>query len=178
MADPGGVRSLTIAYRDAVAGDAEALAAVFRGCFIDTFGHLYDPADLDSFLSEHTGEHWGSQLRDPGFGVRLAEDEERIVGFAKIGPLKLPVEPVGKPVELRQLYVLQPWQGHGVAAALMDWVVEEARRRGADELYLSVFTENHRAKRFYARYGFVEVGPYAFMVGNQADEDIIMRCRL
>ena len=169
---------MTVEYRDASPADAEQVAAVFRGCFIDTFGHLYQRTDLDSFLSEHTGDHWADQLRDPAFGVRLAEEDGRIIGFAKVGPLKLPVEPGGQTLELRQLYVLGPWQGQGVAAALMDWVVDEARRRSADELYLSVFTENHRARRFYVRYGFVEVGPYAFMVGNQADEDIIMRCRL
>jgi ribosomal protein S18 acetylase RimI-like enzyme len=60
----------------------------------------------------------------------------------------------------------------------MDWVLEEARRRGAEQLFLSVFTDNHRARRFYARYGFEPVGTYAFMVGTHADEDIIMRARL
>jgi RimJ/RimL family protein N-acetyltransferase len=33
---------------------------------------------------------------------------------------------------------------------------------------------NERARRFYDRYGFEAVGRYDFMVGNQADEDIIM----
>jgi ribosomal protein S18 acetylase RimI-like enzyme len=60
----------------------------------------------------------------------------------------------------------------------MDWVVEEARARGAEQLYLSVFVDNVRAQRFYARYGFEPVGAYAFMVGSHADEDIIMRARL
>ena len=54
----------------------------------------------------------------------------------------------------------------------------EARRRGARALYLSVFIDNHRAQRFYARYGFEAVGRYDFMVGTHADEDIIMRLKL
>ena len=77
--------------------------------------------------------------------------------------------------ELRQLYVLKPWHGIGIAHALMDWVLDEARRRGAEQLILSVFVDNHRARRFYARYGFEEVGHYHFMVGDHADDDIIMR---
>jgi ribosomal protein S18 acetylase RimI-like enzyme len=57
----------------------------------------------------------------------------------------------------------------------MDWALEEAHRRGAEELYLTVFVDNHRARRFYDRYGFEAVGRYDFMVGNHADEDVIMR---
>ena len=41
----------------------------------------------------------------------------------------------------------------------MDWALDEARRRGAEELYLTVYTDNHRARRFYERYGFEAVGP-------------------
>jgi diamine N-acetyltransferase len=45
-------------------------------------------------------------------------------------------------------------------------------------MYLTVYTDNHRARRLYGRYGFEEVGPYSFMVGEQADEDIIMKLAL
>ena len=169
---------MTISYRSATTADAAPLVGLFRQCFCDTFGHLYKPDDLATFLAEHTDDHWRQQLADPNFAVLVAEDGGRFAGFAKLGPLKLPVEPSGKALELRQLYVLGPWHGSGMSTILMDWVVEEARRRGAADLYLSVFTENHRARRFYARYAFKEVGPYRFMVGSHADEDIIMRARL
>lgn len=169
---------MTLRYRAATPDDAERLVALFHDCFRDTFGQLYDPRDLALFLDEHTPEHWRNQLESDDFAVRLAEDNGELAGFAKVGPLKLPVEKPGKALELRQLYVLGPWQGAGAARELMDWVMAEARRRGAEALYLSVFTENHRARRFYARHGFEDVGPVTFMVGNQADEDIIMRAIL
>jgi len=57
----------------------------------------------------------------------------------------------------------------------MDWALDEARRRGAKELYLTVYVDNHRARRLYERYGFAVVGRYDFMVGGHADEDLIMR---
>jgi ribosomal protein S18 acetylase RimI-like enzyme len=69
-------------------------------------------------------------------------------------------------------------RGSGVAGQLTAWAISEARSRGARNLYLSVYTENRRAQRFYSRYGFVEEGPCVFTVGNQADEDIIMRLTL
>ena len=162
-------------YRDADESDAEALAALFGEIFTETFGRLYEPADLAAFLSDHTPSRWAEQLRDDIFAVRVAEAEGEAVGLAKIGPVKLPVEDAGSGVELRQLYVHRSARGAGVSARLMDWVIEEARARGARDLYLSVYTDNLRAQRFYARFGFVSIGPCTFMVGNQADEDIIMR---
>ena len=100
------------------------------------------------------------------------------MGFAKLGPPSLPFRTEGPTAELRQLYVLKPWQGAGVAAALIAWALAEGRRRGAGQMFLSVFVDNHRARRFYARHGFEPVGRYAFMVGSHADEDIIMRLDL
>lgn len=97
------------------------------------------------------------------------------VAYLKLGPPTLPFEPRGRPVELRQFYILKPWQGTGAAAELMEWALDTAARRGFDELYLSVFIDNHRARRFYERYGFEQVGAYAFMVGDHADEDIVLR---
>lgn len=167
-----------IAYRDAVIDDAPAIDALFRRSFIDTFAHLYEPNDLAAFLAGFTAEDWREELADPGFAFRLAEDEGALAGFAKVAPVSLPAEPAGPAAELRQFYVLEPWQGGGIAPVLMDWVLAEARRRGAGELYLSVYVGNHRAKRFYARYGFEAVGRYDFMVGSHADEDIVMRLEL
>jgi GNAT superfamily N-acetyltransferase len=167
-----------IAYRDARAADAPLLAELSRLTFVESFGHLYRKEDLEPFLGQLSEASWRRELDLPGFQIRLAEVDGEPAGFAKLGPLALPVDPRGHAVELRQLYLLQPWQGRGIARAMMDWMLDQARRRRADEIYLSVWTGNHRARRFYTRYGFAFVAPYAFMVGEQADEDEIWRLRL
>ena len=167
-----------VQFRMARPGDAAALAGLGRRSFTDTFGHLYDPADLALFLEKHSADGWAAELSDPAIAVRVGEADGELVAYAKLAPPSLPFEPQGRPIELRQFYVLKPWQGAGVAAEMMDWVLGEARARGADEIYLSVFKDNHRARRFYERYGFRFVQPYAFMVGNHEDEDHILRLDL
>lgn len=164
--------------RDATPADAPILSDLGRRTFVETFGHLYRPEDLAAFLRGHDVDAWEAELADPTLTVRLAEDGAAAAGFAKVGALKLPVETDLPAAELRQFYILKPWQGAGLARILMEWVLGEARARGAQELYLSVFSENHRARRFYERYGFEFVAPYAFMVGDQADEDHILRLTL
>ena len=150
-----------------------------RQSFTETFGHLYTPENLAAFLANHSEENWRGELADPRFAVRLAEQDGEAAGLCQArAALACRSRSNGPTVELRQFYVLKPWQGAGLAAELMDWVLAEARRRGAEQLYLSVFTDNDRARRFYARYGFEAVGRYDFMVGSHADEDIIMRLKL
>lgn len=166
---------MTISYRSCTRADAEAIDALFRKSFCDAFAHLYGSEDLGAFLGKFTREAWESELDDERYAFQVAEVDGVPVGYVKLGPPELPVERCGPAIELRQFYLLHEWRGAGVAHALMDWAIEEARVRGAREMYLTVYTDNHRARRFYERYGFQSVGSYKFMVGSQADEDIIMR---
>jgi len=165
-------------FRNAGPNDAEALAELGRRSFVETFGHLYTAENLAAFLATHSSDSWAQELADPAFAIRIGEVDGKTIAYAKIGPPKLPFEPRGKAIELRQFYLLADWHGSGLASELMRWVLDTARARGGDDLYLSVFVDNARARAFYARYGFVEEGRYAFMVGAHADEDIVMRLAL
>lgn len=166
---------MTATYRDAELRDAAELDRIFNASFCDTFAHLYRPEDLDAFLTSFGIADWEEDLRDPAYAFRIAEAGGAPVGYVKLGPVKIPVETDRAAILLDQLYVLKEHHGAGIARELMDWALGEARRRGAEELYLTVFTENHRARRFYDRYGFEPVGRYDFMVGTHADEDLILR---
>ena len=167
---------MNVAFRLAGTDDAPALSKLGADTFTETFGHLYQPADLALFLTNHGEDHWRQELADPEFSVLIAENEAgEAVGYAKIGPPHLPFEPRGTAVELRQFYLLEPFQGRGLADEMMQWVIDEAQKRGGDDLYLSVFIDNHKARKFYERWGFVAEGRYAFMVGSHADEDVVMR---
>jgi GNAT superfamily N-acetyltransferase len=167
-----------IVYRDAAPEDAALMAEISRRTFSETFGHLYSPENLAAFLAKLNEDTWRSELEDSAYSARIVEAEGEPIAFAKMAPPSLPFEPRGPSAELRQIYVLEPWQGRGIAQELMAWAIAEARKRGARDLYLSVFVDNHRARRFYERYGFTFVGTYAFMVGDHEDEDHVLRLAL
>ena len=90
----------------------------------------------------------------PAYGGTLeTEVEGDIAGFLKLGPSALPVTTTKRAIELRQLYVVKRLHGTGIARELSNWGIAEARRLGFEELYLTVFIDNHRARRFYAANG-------------------------
>ena len=167
-----------LAYRDAGAEDAALIADLFARSFCETFAHLYRPEDLAAFLDKARAEDFAAELADPSFDFRIAEADGAAAGFAKLGTPSLPVATPPDTLELWQLYVLHAWQGTGAGPALFDWAAGCARERGARHLQLTVFVDNHRAKAFYDRRGFAEVGRYDFMVGGHADQDIILRAAL
>src|SRR5438045_241004 len=174
MAGAGGLR-MTVTYRDATPADGAALKHLFAESFVDTFGHLYRPSDLREFLDGNSEAKWQANLTDPQVAIRVAEDDAVLVGFAELAPKKLPYDTSAPALEVRRFYLRTQAHGTGVAHRLMEWLLEEATRRGAKELVLSVYVDNHRARRFYERYGFEVVGKYDFMVGSHADEDLILR---
>ena len=168
-----------IVYRDATKADGAVLGGIARATFIEFFGALYSLENLIAFLATTTAAAYAAELAEPDVEVRFAQAGGSPIGFCKIGPKKLP-GPSAAPgaIELRQLYVFKPWHGTGVAAELTQWALDRATARGAPELWLSVFTDNHRGRKFYARFGFEEIAPYAFKVGDQLDADILCRVRL
>ena len=161
-------------YRAAELSDADALRKLFAESFVETFGHLYRPSDLQEFLDGNSEAKWHANLTDPDVAIRVAETGAELVGFLELAPKKLPYETDAPAIELRRLYLRSSAHGRGIADELMRWALREAVSRGAHELVLSVYVDNHRARRFYERYGFEAVGKYDFMVGSHADEDLIL----
>ena len=169
---------MNITYRDAVSSDAKALADFCARTFVETFGRLYPPEDLSAFLAAKYGEAiQREEIADPSIRYRLAFDGDAIAGYCMTGAPDIEgADP--NALELHRLYVDEHIKGAGVAAALMEDCLAWARGRSAKALYLSVWENNHRAQRFYKRYGFEHVGEHKFMVGATADHDFIWRLAL
>jgi ribosomal protein S18 acetylase RimI-like enzyme len=166
-------------YRDAAPADGPALAATGRRVFAETFGAAFDPADMALHLDRKFGpDGLPAELGDPSIRIRLAEAQGAIIAYVKLALMTLPVDHPPGALEIKQLYVLAPWQGAGVAATLMHWVIETARAEGAPALFLSVWERGDRAIAFYRRHGFVAVGEAPFQLGTQTYIDPVMRLDL
>lgn len=154
------------------------LCAMARESFSDTFGSLYEPQIFSRFLDDTYGPGGSMErdIADPSIQWLVATIGEQPIGYAKVSPLAAPA-PAPKPgaMELRQIYVDKRWHGKGVGDALIEWALNTARSKGAPEIYLTVFVHNSRAKRFYSRYGFSEVGHCAFVMGDRIDDDRVWR---
>ena len=164
--------------RRATVEDAALLSDLAARTFVETFGHLYPPEDLRAFLDEAYAEARQREiLAHPDYAIWLLEtDDGAAVGHAAAGPCDLPHPDVAKgDGELKRLYVLKDFQNGGWGARLFDAALDWLQRDGPRRLWIGVWSQNFGAQRFYARYGFAQVGSYEFPVGRVRDLEFILR---
>jgi ribosomal protein S18 acetylase RimI-like enzyme len=168
-----GAVTIRIASRNDVSLLAELSAATFRS----TFAKDNTPEDMEAYLTENFSEEKLEQeLSDPLATFFIAELSSKPLGYAKLhmGPPDASVTGA-KPMELVRLYVLPEGIGRGIGARLMQECIETAAGRGLETLWLGVWEHNHRAIRFYQKWGFEEVGSHIFQLGGDAQTDLIMQ---
>jgi ribosomal protein S18 acetylase RimI-like enzyme len=170
----------SIRIRNGVANDAALLAELAARTFRETFGAQNRPEDMALHAAAAYGHaRQACELVDPEITTLLVEIGAQLAGFAQLRSGAIPACVTGDaPLELWRFYIDRPWHGRGVAQALMRRVESEACRRGARTLWLGVWERNDRAKAFYSKCGFVDVGAHVFMVGLDAQTDRIMVRRL
>jgi len=164
-----------IAIRRAAASDADALAAVGRETFDETFGHLYPPDDLAGFLdAAHSATHYAESAKDPAFALWIAEADGRAVGYAEAGKCLIRHPDITPDCgELQRLYVRREAQGGGLGVRMLETALGWLERPGR-RLWIGCWSENLGAQRLYARYGFSKVGEYEFSVGGTRDLEFIL----
>ncbi len=169
------MRPLTI--RRATLDDAATLAELGRLTFVDAFGHLYTPEDLQAFIDDsHSVTAYARALANPDYALWLAEQDGVAIGYAQAGPCGLPhADAQPGDGELKRLYLLRSAQNSGVGVALLDTALAWLERDGPRTLWISVWSENYGAQRFYGRHGFEHAGEYDFIVGEQRDREFIYR---
>ncbi len=167
---------MSIVIRHGTAADATALAELAARTFRETFAADNRPEDMALHLAQAYGTaQQQRELADPDITTLLVEVDGDLAGYAQLRGGVPPNCVTGEsPVELWRFYVARSWHGRGVAQALMRSVELEAHRRGGGTLWLGVWERNERAKAFYHKNGFIDVGSHVFMVGNDAQTDRIL----
>jgi ribosomal protein S18 acetylase RimI-like enzyme len=95
---------------------------------------------------------WRDRLASVPFNV-MAFDGDAAVGMASGAPTDAGA------VELISMYVRADARGAGAADALVEAVAAWAADQGAAQVVLAVRDSNERARAFYRRCGFADVGP-------------------
>jgi diamine N-acetyltransferase len=167
---------MDITIRRGMPADARLLADFAASTFRETYAVQNRPEDTALYVSRAYGQSQQvAELADPEMTTLLAEVDGQLAGYAQLRASAVPACVLGvTPLELWRFYVAAPWHGRGIAHALMKGVEREAGARQARTLWLGVWERNERAKSFYRKCGFADVGSQVFVLGTDAQTDRIM----
>lgn len=156
--------------------DAAGLAALAAETFRDTFAADNDPEDMALHIAHAYGPtQQAREIADPNIRTLLVTANDRPAAYAQLR--KGPAPPCvygAEPIELWRFYVAREWHGRGIAQALMRQVDATAHHAATETLWLGVWERNERAKAFYRKCHFVDVGSHVFTVGADAQTDRIL----
>ncbi|CAF1216234.1 unnamed protein product [Rotaria sp. Silwood1] len=172
--------------RRAHISDIDALSQLcqrtIRETFVEDLSIHYPEKYLDSYFRSSTSPEWfANKIVDPQQAVWIIEDtiNNEFIAYAVAGASDdishLDVCP-NKDGILNRLYIRRDHQSHGFGRQLMkvilSWLDEHYSAR---PVWLSVLSKNFKAHKFYAHYGFYEVGEYDYLVGESKDHMFIMK---
>jgi putative acetyltransferase len=127
--------------------------------------HLADMFATSPAESVHALDH--SALADPSITFWTARDADgALLGCGALRALAGAngggADAAGAGGEIKSMRTGAAARGRGVATLLLATILEEARSRGYDAVWLETGAEDYfaAARRLYARSGFVECGPF------------------
>jgi ribosomal protein S18 acetylase RimI-like enzyme len=168
-------------FRLATSADAAALSGFGARVFEEAFGGDNRPEDMTAYLrTAFTPERQAEEIADPhGFIIlamaRGSAVETNLIGYAHVLESVPPVEIEDTDaLEVKRFYIASEWRGRGVAQQLMGHVLRLVAERGARTLWLGVWERNERAIAFYMKFGFQRAGSHVFLLGTDAQTDLVM----
>lgn len=157
--------------------DALALQTISRATFLEAFAADNDEQNMSQYLQENLSiEKLTAELTAPCSEFYFAGVSGTPVGYLKVNYATCQTEPQEENnLEIERIYVFKEHYGKGVAQALFQKAIDIATHRNAENIWLGVWEHNHRALAFYKKNGFTEFGRHVFMLGTDAQTDVLMR---
>lgn len=166
-----------LSIRRATVADVETLQAIGIQTFRETFESTNDAGNLELYLNNAFSiAKLSEELRNPLAEFYFAFSGDLIAGYLKINSGAAQTEPQAHDsIEIERIYVCAAYHGKKVGQALYDFALQLALDRKASFLWLGVWERNSRAIRFYEKNGFSAFDSHVFVVGEDAQTDILMK---
>lgn len=144
----GGDETKRVIFRAATLDDLEALVDVQQEGGIEGLSHIF-AQERYPFPRAEVTRRWAAEIADPATSVYVCTDDTgRITGFAAT-----------RGTELLHFGTSVDTWGSGLATELHNRGLHSLpSATGAEQIWLRVFKENHRARRFYEKLGWSQTG--------------------
>jgi len=144
--------------RYATADDADILGNIHSQSLIASFkGIIPDDVLCEDFSFERRRNRFCQELIQGHPETAIMYFDNIPVGFISFGESRYS-EKEEKLIEIWRIYILPSHWRQGIGTQLMNWGINELRRKGFKKAELWVLEDNFRARSFYEKYGFIHDG--------------------
>jgi diamine N-acetyltransferase len=160
--------------------DLTVLRQIAYQTYDQAYRHLNTPENMQAYL-EHAFNpaYLQSQLLNPNSTFFFLYVDDCLAGYLKVNELEAQTDLKDPDAfEIERIYVVKEFQGRGLGRLLAQRALALARARGKKFAWLSVWLKNPGAIEFYRKLGFQPAGTRFFVMGDERQEDYIMRLEL
>ena len=157
-----------------------ALQQIGRQTFSETFAESNTAENMAKYLEEaYSHEKLSAELNNLNSFFYFAMLDAKVIGYLKINMGLSQTElKANDALEIERIYVLKDFHGKKVGQLLFDKAIAIAKQQHLAYVWLGVWEENKRALQFYTKNGFVEFDQHVFVLGDEAQTDIMMKLAL
>ncbi|HTF81108.1 MAG TPA: GNAT family N-acetyltransferase [Cytophagales bacterium] len=166
-----------VVIKKAEATDVPVLQIIGKETFLETFTGTTSDENMKKYVALHFNEGQVSkELSHPNSEFFIAWQGTSPIGYLKLnyGDAQTELQDEDT-LEIERIYVKSSHHGKKVGQLLYQKALERALHAHKSYMWLGVWEENKRAVRFYENNGFVAFDKHIFMMGDEAQTDIMMR---
>ncbi len=157
--------------------DLPALCDISRSTYYETFARANTPENMKAYLEQaYSEDKLRRELADGHSEFYFAYVDGELAGYLKVNecPAQSDIQDP-ESLEVERLYVAGAFQDRGLGGVFMKKAVELAVARKKSYVWLGVWEHNHKAQAFYQKHGFYRIGAHPFVMGDDAQTDLVLR---
>ncbi|MFZ6746877.1 GNAT family N-acetyltransferase [Undibacterium sp. JH2W] len=153
-----------VIIRKAETADVSALTVLILQVWLDTYVKQgVGQTIADYVLSELTTARTAAYLSQSHTHILLAETNGHLIGYCQTSHGKRHAQVTAEhQAELDHLYIHPAFFGRGIARQLLTEAEAHLRELGVQQVWLTTWVGNDRARLFYPRVGYADIGETIF----------------
>jgi diamine N-acetyltransferase len=171
--------------KKATLSEAAPLLIFAQNTFTATYAHLNEPVFFEQYVRTNFRiENIEAELQNEQIEYWIITENDTILAYIKLNINHLhDAETIihdtqGSMSELERIYIAENQKGKGLGKIMIEKAIERAAFYQNDWLWLGVWEENSKALAFYKHLGFEIFGGHAFYMGDDRQDDFLMRIKI
>jgi ribosomal protein S18 acetylase RimI-like enzyme len=158
----------------------DELQKISRDTFLETFAHSTSEENMRHYLENNfSKEQLAKEIEQEYSEFYFAKLEDAVIGYLKINYSGAQTELNDqKSLEVERIYIVRVYYRKGVGQLLLNFALQIAKQQQMDYVWLGVWEENHRAIQFYLKNEFITFDKHVFMLGEEVQNDFMMKLDL